>query len=236
MNSSPLRIDILTLHPTMFSPLEQSIIHRARTSGLLDIHIHNIRDYGLGRYQKVDDPPYGGGSGMVIRVDVIDACLEQIPKEEGKVLLMDPVGTTFQHSDALRLAKEKHLIFICGHYEGIDARVREELVDESLSIGDFVLTGGELPAMMMVDAIARQIKGVLGSAGSLEKESFSDGLLEAPQYTRPRSYKEWEVPDILLSGHHANIEKWREGQSLELTKRLRPDLIKKSIDSGKKTE
>ena len=236
MNSSPLRIDILTLHPPMFSPLEHSILQRARDAGLLEVHIHNIRDYGLGRYQKVDDPPYGGGSGMVLRVDVIDSCLSQLPGENSKILLMDPVGKPFQHSDALRLAQQKHLVFICGHYEGIDARVREELVDESLSIGDFVLTGGELPAMVMIDAIARQIKGVLGNEGSLDKESFCNGLLEAPQYTRPRDYRGWIVPDILLSGHHANIEKWREEQSLSLTERIRPDLIKKSFDSESNSE
>ena len=236
MNNAPLRIDILTLHPGMFSPLEHSILQRARESGLLDVHVHNIRDYGIGRYQKVDDPPYGGGSGMVMRVDVIDACLAQLPAENAKVLLMDPVGKTFSHSDALRLAEQKHLVFICGHYEGIDARVRQEIAHEALSIGDFVLTGGELPAMAMIDAIARQIKGVLGNEGSLEKESFCDGLLEAPQYTRPREYRGWNVPEILLSGHHANIEQWRKERSYELTEQIRPDLIKKSFDSESNTE
>lgn len=212
------------------------MLQRAREAGLLDIHIHNIRDYGIGRHQKVDEPPYGGGSGMVMRVDVIDACLSQIGVNGGHVLLMDPVGKPFEHSDAIRLSGKNHLVFICGHYEGIDARVRQELADESLSIGDFVLTGGELPAMVMIDAIARQIKGVLGNEGSLDKESFCDGLLEAPQYTRPREYRGWTVPEILLSGHHANIEQWRKEQSYSLTERIRPDLIKKSFDSKNNTE
>ena len=220
----------------MFSPLEHSILQRAREAGLLDIHIHNIRDYGIGRYQKVDDPPYGGGSGMVMRVDVIDACLTQIPGDNARILLMDPVGKPFAHSDAIRLSQLHHLVFVCGHYEGIDARVRQELVDESLSIGDFVLTGGELPAMVMIDAIARQMKGVLGNEGSLEKESFCDGLLEAPQYTRPREYRGWNVPEILLSGHHANIDQWRNEQSHSITKEIRPDLIKKSFDRDNNTE
>ena len=173
---------------------------------------------------------------MVMRVDVIDACLAKLPIENTKILLMDPVGKPFAHADALRLAQQSHIVFICGHYEGIDARVRQELVDESLSIGDFVLTGGELPAMVMIDAIARQIKGVLGNEGSLEKESFSDGLLEAPQYTRPREYRGWNVPEILLSGHHANIEQWRKEQSHAITEQIRPDLIKKSFDSESNTE
>jgi tRNA (guanine37-N1)-methyltransferase len=231
-----LRIDILTLHPGMFAPLEHSMLKRAQDSGILEIHVHDIRDYGLGRYKQVDDTPYGGGSGMVLRVDVIDKCLESIPKNETHVLLMDPVGKPFEHDDALRLSQKNHLVFICGHYEGIDARVRNNLIDESMSIGDFVLTGGELPAMVIIDALARQIKGVLGNEGSLENESFSGGLLEAPQYTRPRDYRGWDVPDVLLGGHHAKIKSWRKEQSLSLTKANRPDLFKKSFDTGDDSE
>lgn len=173
---------------------------------------------------------------MVMRVDVIDACLEHVSGDNAHILLMDPVGKPFAHSDATRLSQFHHLVFVCGHYEGIDARVRQELVDESLSIGDFVLTGGELPAMVIIDAIARQKKGVLGNAGSLEKESFCDGLLEAPQYTRPREYRGWNVPEILLSGHHANIEQWRNEQSQSITEEIRPDLFKKSFDRESNTE
>jgi len=234
--SNSIRIDILTLHPEMFSPLQHSIIKRGIDAGLLDIRIHNIRDFGRGRYKQVDDAPYGGGSGMVMRIDVIDECLRSVQSDEAHVLLMDPVGKTFAHADALRLAKKTHLIFVCGHYEGIDARVRENLVDETLSIGDFVLTGGELPAMVIVDALARHIKGVLGNSGSLRHESFSDGLLEAPQFTRPREYRGWEVPTILLSGHHAKIDSWRKERSIVLTQQLRPDLDKKSFDTDDNSE
>jgi len=235
MNES-IQIDILTLHPEMFAPLQHSILQRGQDAGLLNIQIHNIRDCGRGRYKQVDDAPYGGGSGMVMRVDVIDASLRKLQGKEAHVLLMDPVGKPFTHHDALRLAKKKHLVFICGHYEGIDARVRENLVDEVLSIGDFVLTGGELPAMVIVDALCRQIEGVLGNSGSLHEESFSDGLLEASQFTRPQEYQGWKVPEVLLSGHHANIDKWRKECSISLTRQLRPDLYKKSFDREDESE
>ena len=234
--SRGIRVDILTLHPDMFSPLQHSILKRGQESGLLDIHVHNIRAHGLGRHKQVDDTPYGGGSGMVLRVDVIDASLQNVKTEDSHVLLMDPVGKSFVHQDAVRLSRHKHLVFVCGHYEGVDARVRENLVDEVFSIGDFVLTGGELPAMVIVDAVCRQIDGVLGNPESLCNESFADGLLEAPQFTRPREYRGWDVPDILLSGHHAKIEQWRKDCSEELTNRLRPDLYKKSFDRRDESE
>ena len=171
-----------------------------------------------------------------MRVDVIDASLQEVQTEDSHVLLMDPVGKSFVHEDAIRLAKHKHLVFICGHYEGVDARVRDNLVDEVFSLGDFVLTGGELPAMVIVDAVCRQIDGVLGNSESLRHESFSDGLLEAPQFTRPREYRGWNVPEILLSGHHAKIEQWRKERSEELTNCLRPDLYKKSFDREDESE
>lgn len=231
-----MRVDILTLHPLMFAPLEHSILKRAQDGQLLQVHLHNIRDFGRGRYKQVDDTPYGGGSGMLLRVDVIDACLQSIPREHAHIMLMDPVGKPFVHQDALRLAHKEHLIFICGHYEGIDARVRDYLIDESFSIGDFVLTGGELPAMVMIDSIARQIPGVLGNEGSLVQESFCHGLLEAPHYTRPREYRGWGVPEILFSGHHAHIEQWRKEQSVSITQKYRPDLIKNSFDTDTGSE
>jgi tRNA (guanine37-N1)-methyltransferase len=227
-----VRFDILTLHPSMCrEPLTVSILGRAQKEGKLTVRVHDLRDHGLGRHQQVDDAPYGGGSGMVLRVDVIDQALSALKEEGTIVLLMDPAGRPFLQEDALRLAAEKHLLFICGHYEGVDGRVEKHLVDESYSIGDYVLTGGELPAMVMIDAIARQLPGVLGNPESLEEESFSAGRLEAPVYTRPRSYNGWDVPSVLLSGHHANVDSWRAEQSMERTKSNRPDLFEQLDNS-----
>ena len=220
-----MRFDVLTLHPDIcVGSATTSILGRACAAGHIEISINNIREHGIGHHRVVDDSPYGGGSGMVMRVDVVHKALKAVQTPESRVLLMDPAGVPFTQSHAQRLSGYEHLIFICGHYEGLDGRVRENLVDEVFSVGDYVLTGGELPAMTMVDAIARLRPNVLGNASSLTVESFGDGLLEAPSFTRPKEYNGWEVPPILLSGHHKNIDKWRKGQSEELTKSVRPDL------------
>ena len=216
-----MRIDLLTLHPAMCeTPLQTSILGRGVEAGLLDLRVHDLRQWGVGKHRSCDDTPYGGGSGMVMRVDVVDAGLSALRGPDSRVLLMDPVGQRFSQAHAERLAALPHLIFVCGHYEGIDARVREHLVDEVFSIGDYVLTGGELPAMVIADAVARLVPGVLGNPDSARTESFSDGLLEAPQYTRPREHRGWEVPEVLLSGHHAQIDAWGEGFADVLQHRL----------------
>ena len=223
-----MRIDIVTLHPTMFAPLESSIIGRAREKGLVDINIVNLRDFGLGRYRQVDDTPYGGGAGMVLRADVIKAAVDSVNTERSIVVLMDPVGTPFKQDRAQALTEQEHLIFICGHYEGVDARIRDTLVDEMISIGDFVLTGGELPTMVVVDAVVRLLPEVLGNRDSLSEESFNNGFLEAPVYTRPAEFMGVSVPKTLLSGHHKKIEEFRAEESLRMTQEHRPDLLKKS--------
>lgn len=209
----------------MFAPLESSIIGRARQKGMVDINIINLRDFGLGRYRQVDDTPYGGGAGMVMRVDVIAAAVDSVRSENSRVLLMDPIGQPFKQGRAQELTHVEHLIFICGHYEGVDARVRECIADEIISVGDFVLTGGELPTMVIVDAVVRLLPEVLGNQESLAEESFNNGLLEAPVYTRPAEFRGLSVPDVLLSGHHKRIEEFRQEQSIELTKQHRPDLL-----------
>ena len=221
-----MKIDIITLHPDMFAPLQSSIIGRAQANGIVDINLINLRDFGLGRYRQVDDTPYGGGAGMVLRADVMKAAVESVRTEQTKVILMDPVGVPFKQSKAQDLTQEEHLIFICGHYEGVDARVRDALVDEMISIGDFVLTGGELPTMVIVDSVVRLIPEVLGNQESLSEESFNNGLLEAPVYTRPAEFMGIKVPDVLLSGHHKKIEEFRAAESIRLTEKHRPDLLK----------
>lgn len=221
-----MRFDILTLHPEMCAPpMSLSILGRAQEAGHISVGVHDIRDHGIGRHRTVDDTPYGGGSGMVIRVDVVDQAIEAVRQPGTRVLLMDAAGKRFTQADARRLAAYPHLVLVCGHYEGIDGRVREHLVDEALCIGDYVLTGGELPAMVIVDAVARMVPGVLGNAASAVEESFMDGRLEPPPYTRPRTYRDWEVPDVLLSGHHAKIAAWRREQGEALTRAVRPDLL-----------
>jgi len=232
-----MKFDLLSLHPEMFDgPLNRSILGRARTKGLLDIQVHNPRQFGIGKHRQVDDILYGGGSGMLMRVDVLDQAIGALRRADSTVILMDPIGTVFSHEHALRLSKKQHLIFVCGHYEGVDARVADHLVDEIFSIGDFVLTGGELACMAMVDAISRLRPGVLGNPDSLSVESFTNGLLEAEAYTRPRSYKEWAVPDVLLSGHHQKISSWRRDSGLERTKKFRPDLYHKWLDKQRENE
>ncbi len=221
-----MRFDILSLHPDMCTgPLGTSILGRAQRQGLIDVSVHDLRSWAEGKHRQADDTPYGGGAGMVMRVDVVDRGIQAVSGPGAHVLLMDPAGKPFKQADAQRLAKHEQLVLVCGHYEGIDARIREHVVDEVFSIGDFVLTGGELPAMVIVDAVARLLGGVLGNPQSSQTESFSDGLLEAPQYTRPREYRNWTVPAVLFSGHHGDIEAWREAASIKITSDVRPDMI-----------
>lgn len=222
-----MRIDVLTLFPEMFSPLDASIIKRARDNGIIEINIHNIRDYSNDKHKRVDDYPYGGGSGMVMMADPIYNAVNTITRSvnnKPRVLLMSPGGRVFNQKIAIELSKEKNLLFICGHYEGIDERIKP-LVDDEISIGDYVLTGGELPSMVIIDSVCRMIPGVLSSSSSYEEESFYNGLLEYPQYTRPEEYRGMKVPDILLSGHHEMIRKWRRLKSLKKTLEVRPDII-----------
>lgn len=220
-----MKIDILTLFPDMFySPFHESIVYRAREKGLVEINTVNIRDYALDRHQQVDDYPYGGGAGMVMKVDVLSKAMEDVKKTDSRVIYLSPQGHTLQQAGVSRLAKEKHLILLCGHYEGIDERVMP-LIDEEVSIGDYILTGGELAAMVLVDAVTRLLPGVLGDDVSWQEESFSNGLLEYPQYTRPAVYEEESVPDVLLSGHHEHIRRWRKKMSLLRTLLKRPELF-----------
>jgi len=226
-------IDILTLFPEMFSgPFDTSIIKRARDRGLLEISITNIREFSGNKHNTVDDTPYGGGAGMVMQAPPILRALDFLRQKRGslsRVALMCPTGMTFNQTWARDLAQEEHLVIICGHYEGIDERVREMAVTDELSIGDYVLTGGELPAMVVVDAVARMIPGVLGERASAEEDSFYHGLLEYPHYTRPYAYEGLVVPEILLSGHHENIRRWRRRQALLKTLERRPDLLRPEI-------
>ncbi len=223
-----MRFDVLTLFPPMFSgPFSESIIKRAVEKNLLQIFLHNIRDYAAGKHKVTDDYPYGGGSGMVMKVEPIAECIEALQdgSVKGKVILTTPQGRPFNQAIAKELAREERLIVICGRYEGVDERVRELFVDDEVSLGDFVLTGGELAAMVLIDAVARLIPGVLGSEESAANDSFADGLLEYPHYTRPPDFRGLTVPQVLLSGHHGDISCWRRRQSLRKTYLTRPDLI-----------
>lgn len=221
-----MKFDILTLFPEMFEPLKQSIIGKAIEKQLVEINLINIRDFSKDKHKKVDDTPYGGGAGMVMRPDVVYDAYESINnKENAKLIYLSPQGKTLNQKKVEELSKEEHLILLCGHYEGIDQRVLNEIVDEEISIGDYVLTGGELPAMVLVDSVSRYIEGVLKEE-SIKEESFTNNLLEYPQYTRPEIFHESKVPDVLISGHHEKIEKWRREKSLEITKQKRPDLLK----------
>ena len=219
-----MKFDVLTLFPEMFDSLKQSIIGKAIEKDLIDINLVNIRDFSKDKHKKVDDTPYGGGAGMVIRPDVVYDAYNSVKTEDAKVIYMSPQGKTLNHKKVVDLSKEKHLILLCGHYEGIDQRVLDEIVDEEISIGDYVLTGGELPAMVIIDSVSRYVEGVI-SQESTSEESFSNDLLEYPQYTRPEIFNGVKVPDVLISGHHENIRKWREEKSLEFTKNKRPDLL-----------
>lgn len=224
-----MRFDVLTLFPEMFEPVKTSILGRAEKKELIELNLINFREFSTDKQRHVDDCPYGGGAGMVIKPEPVYAAYRSIVDElsyKPKVIYLSPQGKVLHQKMARELAKEEHLILLCGHYEGIDQRLLDEIVDEEISIGDYVLTGGELPAMVLIDAISRNIKGVLNEE-SVEEESFSEeNLLEYPQYTRPEEFLGRRVPEVLLSGHHANIEKWRREQSLEITKRKRPDLLK----------
>ncbi|KKS80285.1 MAG: tRNA (guanine-N(1)-)-methyltransferase, partial [Candidatus Woesebacteria bacterium GW2011_GWC1_43_10b] len=208
-----MKIDILTLFPEMFKgPFGESIIKRAQEKGFVEIKIHNLRDWAVDKYKSVDDKPYGGGAGMILRIDVVDAAITKLQTPNSKIILLDAGGKTFTQQKAKELSKEKHLILIAGHYEGVDHRVHEHLVGEVISIGDYVLTGGELPAMVIADAVVRLIPGAIEPASLKEESHSKKGYLEYPQYTRPEEYKSWKVPEVLLSGHHAEIKKWRKGK------------------------
>ena len=220
-----MKFDVLTLFPEMFEPLKQSVIGKAVEKELVNINLINIRDFSKDKHKKVDDTPYGGGAGMVMRPDVVYEAYRSVKTEETKVIYMSPQGKTLNQKMVETLSKEKHLIILCGHYEGIDKRVLDKIVDEEISIGDYLLTGGEIPAMVLIDSVSRYVEGVL-KPESIKEESFSNGLLEYPQYTRPEIFEGESVPEILLSGHHENIEKWRKEQSVEITRRKRPDLLK----------
>ncbi|MCR5175771.1 MAG: tRNA (guanosine(37)-N1)-methyltransferase TrmD [Anaerovibrio sp.] len=226
-----MRIDILSLFPAMFAgPFGDSIIQRAVDNGILDINITNPRDFAEGRHQQVDDTPFGGGSGMVMKPEPIFRAVNNVRSntdyERRRIILVSPEGYRFDQAKAKELAGYDQLIIVCGHYEGFDARISENLADEIISVGDYVLTGGELPAMIITDAVARMLPGVLGSAESAPTDSFYNGLLEHPQYTRPREFEGMKVPEILFSGDHARIAKWRREKALEITLRNRPDLLR----------
>ena len=218
-----MKIDILTLFPEMFAPLEHSIVGKAKEKGLLDIRYHNFRD-NAEKARHVDDEPYGGGQGMLLRAQPIFDTIEKIDAKNPRVILLDPAGRRFDQAFAEELAQEEELIFICGHYEGYDERIKTLVTDE-VSLGDFVLTGGELAAMTMVDATVRLIPEVIGKEASHQDDSFSSGLLEYPHYTRPYDFRGMTVPDVLMSGHHENIRKWRLYESLKKTYQRRPDLL-----------
>ena len=221
-----MKFDILTLFPEMFEPLKASVIGRAVEKKRIAINVINMRDFSEDKHKKVDDTPYGGGAGMVMKPDVVYRAYQSIQKKEAKVIYMSPQGKTLNQKMVENLSKESHLIILCGHYEGIDQRVLDKIVDEEISIGDYVLTGGEIPSMVLIDSVSRYVEGVLRQ-DSIREESFSNGLLEYPQYTRPEVFEGETVPEILLSGHHEKIERWRKEKSIETTQKKRPDLLKK---------
>ena len=224
-----MRIDVITLFPEILQgALDQSILKRAQRQGQVEIHLHQLRDYTHDKHRTVDEKPYGGGPGMLLKCEPIFGAVEAVQQlaERGKVIFFSPAGTVFRQAKASGLSQEKRLILLCGHYEGVDERVREHLVDEEISIGDYVLTNGALPALVVIDAVVRLIPGVVGNEQSTEDESFSHGLLEGAQYTRPEDFRGWRVPEILLSGDHGKIKAWRQEQSRLKTAEKRPDLLK----------
>ncbi|KRE83210.1 tRNA (guanine-N1)-methyltransferase [Paenibacillus sp. Soil766] len=233
-----MRVDVLTLFPEMFEGVfSSSILGKARDKGIVSLSTVNFRDYSTNKHNTVDDYPYGGGGGMVLKPEPIFGAVEDLPTHqtaEGeavkpRVILLCPQGETFTQKKAEELAGEEHLVFICGHYEGYDERIRQYLVTDELSVGDYVLTGGEIPAMVVIDSVVRLLPGVLGNEMSAVTDSFSTGLLEYPHYTRPAKFRDWEVPEMLLSGHHANVKKWRNKESLIRTLERRPDLLEGRI-------
>ena len=222
-----MKIDVLTLFPAMFAgPLDESIIQRARKAGLLDLKIHNLRDWTHDRHKTVDDRPFGGGPGMLLKPEPLFEAVEALRRDATRVILLSPSGRRFDQAVARELAARTDLLLVTGHYEGFDERVRETLADDELSIGDFILTNGALPAMVVIDAVVRLLPGVLGDDESSHDESFSHGLLEYPQYTRPAEFRGMKVPEVLVSGNHAGIEKWRREQARLRTREKRPDLLK----------
>lgn len=223
-----MRVDVITLFPEVVTvPLGASIVGRAQERGALTLGVHDLREQGLGKYRQVDDEPYGGGPGMVLRPEPIAAALEPLRTNESRVVLMTPQGKRFDQADAVRLSKETHLIFLCGHYEGVDQRIVDACVDEELSIGDYVLTNGAIAAVVVIDAIVRLLPGVLGDDQSAIQESFgASGMLDHPHYTRPVEWRGHKVPEILLSGDHGKIARWRAEQAVERTKKNRPDLLR----------
>ena len=231
-----LRFDIVSIFPGMFeSPFADSIIQRAWEEGLLDLRVHDLRDYSLNKHRKVDDTPFGGGVGMVMNVEPIARVIAAIKKEvpETRTILLSPGGRPFDQEKAWEFSRLPSLTLICGRYEGIDERVRLHFVDEEISIGDYVLTGGEIPAMVLVEAISRLVPGVLGDPESIVEESFAGDLLEYPQYTRPRDYQGFKVPEILISGDHKKIRDWQKAEAVKKTARVRPDLLKKNKQQDK---
>ena len=221
-----MRIDVLTLFPEMFEPLKQSILKRATESNKLEINLINISDYSKDKHKKCDDYTFGGGPGMLMMPQPIYDAMTSIEGfKDARKIYLSPKGRVFKQSIAKEISKYDHLIFLCGHYEGVDQRILDTLIDEEISIGDYVLTGGELPAMVVIDAVSRLVDGVLGSNESSSIESFENGLLEYPQYTKPREFMGMEVPEVLISGNHQKIDEWRNQKSLEITKKNRPDLL-----------
>ena len=233
-----MRFDIMTLFPDLVKTvLDESIIGRAQKSGAIEVHAHNIRDYSEDKHRRVDDTPYGGGMGMLMAAPPIYNCYSAVCEmqpevKSRRVVYMSPRGSLLTHQKAKELSEYDSLVILCGHYEGVDARIIEEIVDEEISIGDYVLTGGEIPACILVDAVARLVDGVLSDDECFEKESIASGLLEHPQYTRPFEFHGRSVPEVLISGHHGNIDKWRLEQSVEITKKNRPDLYEKWVSEN----
>src|SRR5580698_9852669 len=224
-----MKIDVLTLFPAMFAgPLDVSIVQRARTNGALELTVHNLRDYTHDRHKTVDDRPFGGGPGMLLKPEPIFEAVESLSRDKTRVILLSPAGRKFDQAIARELSQQEHLLLICGSYEGFDERIREHLADDELSIGDYVLTNGALPAMVIIDAVTRLLPGVLGDDESSVDESFSHDLLEYPHYTRPADFRGMKVPDVLLSGNHAEIARWRAEQARQRTKERRPDLLASS--------
>ena len=219
-----MKFDVLTLFPEMFELTKQSILGKAQERNLIDINLINIRDFSKDKHKKVDDTPYGGGAGMVMKADVVYDAYRSVKDEDAKVIYMSPQGKKLDQKKVEELSKEKHIVILCGHYEGIDQRVIDKIDPEEISIGDYVLTGGELPAMVVIDSVSRYIGGVI-TKESIMEESFSQGILEYPQYTRPENFQGEKVPEILLSGHHKNIEKWRRKEALRITLKKRPEML-----------